>query len=52
MQKYSYVADIMTKFKINVENQNDDAITNVKKELLNWRLNNEMSMKDVTAPVV
>lgn len=42
----------MNKYKQNVENQNDDAITNVKKELLNWRLNNEMSMNDITVPVV
>jgi len=41
----------MNKFKQNSINQVDDAIVNVKKELLNWRLNNEMSMNDIALPI-
>lgn len=51
LQKYSAVGDIMNKFKQNSINQVDDAIVNVKKELLNWRLNNEMSMNDIALPI-
>lgn len=49
--KYCTVGDIMFKFKTNLLNTVEDAINNVKKELLNWRLNNEMSMNQITVPI-